>query len=91
MIIGINAININSGGGIAHIKNILENLTQDFKNNNKIIIWVNPKLLNIIRECKVDKLNIEIISKKIYLSGVLWRCFFLYRELKKKNAIYFMH
>ena len=50
MIIGINAVNINSGGGIAHIKNILDNLTQDFKNNNnnKIIIWVNLKLLNVL-------------------------------------------
>ena len=80
MIIGINAVNINSGGGIAHIKNILGNLTQDFKNNNnnnnKIIIWVNPKLLNIIRECKKDKLNIEIINQKTYFLGVFWKFFF---------------
>jgi len=88
MIIGINAVNINSGGGIAHIKNILGNLTQDFKNNNnnKIIIWVNPKLLNIIRECKKDKLNIEIINQKTYFLGVFWKFFFLYRELKKKKC-----
>ena len=49
MIIGINAVNINSGGGIAHIENILVNITKDFfKNNNKIIIWVNPKVFNIL-------------------------------------------
>lgn len=86
MIIGINAVNINSGGGIEHIINILDNLNKDFNNNNKVIIWANPKLFNILRECKLDKLNIEIINKKTYFSGVLWKFFFLYRELKKKRC-----
>ena len=90
MIIGINAVNINSGGGIVHIENILANLTKDFKNNNnknnKIIIWVNPKVFNILRKCKLHHLNINIIKKKIYLFGIPWKSFFLFRELKKNNC-----
>ena len=42
MIIGINAVNINSGGGITHIESILIHLPKDFINNGKIILWANP-------------------------------------------------
>lgn len=87
MIIGINAVNINSGGGIAHIENILVNITKDFfKNNNKIIIWVSPKVFNILHKSRVHDLNLVIIKKKIYFFGIFWKFFFLYKELKDNNC-----
>jgi glycosyltransferase involved in cell wall biosynthesis len=87
MIIGINAVNINSGGGISHIENILVNITKDFlKNNNKIIIWANPKLFNILRQSRTHDPNLVIIKKKNYLFGIFWKFFFLYKELKHNNC-----
>jgi glycosyltransferase involved in cell wall biosynthesis len=90
MIICINAVNINSGGGIVHITNILTHLPKTFKKNNnknnKIIIWANPKLFKILHKCKISDFNINIIKKNFYLFGLLWKFFFLYRELKKKNC-----
>jgi glycosyltransferase involved in cell wall biosynthesis len=90
MIIGINAVNINSGGGIVHITNILNSLPKAFKKNNnknnKIIIWANPKLFRILHKCRMSDLNINIIKINYYLFGILWKSYFLYRELKEKNC-----
>jgi glycosyltransferase involved in cell wall biosynthesis len=87
MIIGINAININSGGGIVHLENILSNLPKNFKkNDNKIFIWVNQKLFEILNKSKIQNKNIQIIKKKIIFFGIFWRLFFLYTELKKNNC-----
>jgi glycosyltransferase involved in cell wall biosynthesis len=86
MIIGINAVNINSGGGVAHIENILTYLPQNFAKNNKIIVWTNPKLFNYLKKCKIQNKNINIIKKKVSFFGFFWMFFFLYKELKKNNC-----
>jgi glycosyltransferase involved in cell wall biosynthesis len=86
MIIGINAVNINSGGGVAHIENILTYLPQNFAKNNKIIVWINPKLFNYLKKYKIQNKNINIIKKKIIFFGFFWKFFFLYKELKKNNC-----
>jgi len=87
MIIGINAININSGGGIVHLESILSNLPKEFKkNDNKIFVWVNQKLFENLNKSKIQNKNIQIIKKKIIFSGIFWRLFFLYAELKKNNC-----
>jgi hypothetical protein len=85
MIIGINAVNINSGGGITHIESILIHLPKDFINNGKIILWANPILFNYLKKKNLNK-NIIIIKKKPILFGLFWRLFFLYKELKKNNC-----
>jgi glycosyltransferase involved in cell wall biosynthesis len=87
MIIGINAININSGGGITHIENILSNLPKKFKNNdNKIVVWANAKLFKHFKKLKIQNKNIHVIKKNVIFFGIFWRLFFLYIELKKNNC-----
>ena len=86
MLIGINAVNINSGGGVTHIENILSYLPQNFAKNNKIIVWTNPKLFNYLKKFKIQNKTINIIKKKVSYFGFFWMFFFLYKELKKNNC-----
>ena len=63
MIIGIDATNIKSDGGLVHLFELLNNFS--FKNSkiNKIIIWGNSESLNKIKENKnINKINIKNIS-----------------------------
>lgn len=86
MIIGINAVNINSGGGVNHIENILKNLPKNFANNHKIILWTNAKIFNYLKKCKIQNKKINIVVKKVIFFGLFWKYFFLYEELKKNNC-----
>lgn len=87
MIIGINALNIKSGGGIKHISNLLKN----FENNRflkkkikKIIIWVNPLLK---KKLNLNKNYFEIINLKLNAIQIFfWKILFLNKNLKKKNC-----
>jgi len=90
MIVGINAVNIKSGGGISHIENILINLSREFLNKqkiNKIILWCNPSLYYYLSKLKLYKKNINVIKiKDNFLCNILWKIFFLYINLKKHNC-----
>lgn len=90
MIVGINAVNIKSGGGISHVENILINLSRKFLNKqkiNKIILWCNPSLYYYLSKLKLNKKNINLIKiKDNFLYNILWKIFFLYINLKKHNC-----
>ena len=90
MIVGINAVNIKSGGGISHIENILVNLSREFLNKqkiNKIILWCNPSLYYYLSKLKLYKKNINVIKiKDNFLYNILWKIFFLFINLKKHNC-----
>jgi hypothetical protein len=90
MIVGINAVNIKSGGGISHVENILTNLSREFLNKqkiNKIILWCNPSLYYYFSKLKLYKKNINLIKiPDNFLYNVLWKIFFLYINLKKYNC-----
>ena len=90
MIVGINAVNIKSGGGVSHIENILINLNREFLKKekiNKIILWCNPYLYSYLFKLKLYKKNITIIKiKDNFLYNILWKLYFLYTNLKKYNC-----
>ena len=90
MIVGINAVNIKSGGGISHVENILINLSRKFLNKqkiDKIILWCNPSLYYYLSKLKLNKKNINLIKiNDNFLYNILWKISFLYINLKKHNC-----
>ena len=45
MIVGIDASNLNEGGGLTHLLEILANFDIDQHNIDRVIIWGRPKTL----------------------------------------------
>ena len=89
MIVGINAVNIKSGGGISHIENILLNITRELLEKekvDKIIVWCSSTLYYILFNKKLLK-NIVIVKiNDNFLYNVLWKLIFLYVNLKKNRC-----
>ncbi len=86
MILGIDASNITTGGGLTHCKEILKSelfVKHGFK---KIIIWSSTNTLDQIKE------NTKVIKKTHYLLNfkfiirIFWNLFFLKKSLKKENC-----
>tara|TARA_B110000008_G_scaffold262849_1_gene285673 strand:+ start:3301 stop:3534 length:234 start_codon:yes stop_codon:yes gene_type:complete len=77
MTIAFDAINLKSGGGIKHIKEIINNKK---KYNNNIIVWGNKKVLREIPNNKFLKKIHKPFFDKNYFITFLWKVFFL-----KKN------
>ena len=86
MIIGIDATNIKSDGGLVHLFELLNNFS--FKNSeiDKIVIWGSSVSLNQIKENRnIKKINIKNISNySIY--RLFWQFYFLPKELKFYNC-----
>jgi len=86
MIIGINAVNIKSGGGMSHIENVLVNLNREILEKekvDKIIVWCSPSLYCNLSAIKLLK-NIVIVKiNDNFFYNILWKFFFLYANLKK--------
>ena len=86
MIIGINAVNIKSGGGISHIENILVNLTKEILEKekvDKIIVWSSPTLYYNLSKIKLLKNIVFVKINDNLLYNILWKFIFLYVNLKK--------
>lgn len=82
MILGIDAINIR-GGGIEHIKNILNKKDLKF---DQIIIWGNKEVLkNINKDNKVKKIYLDIFDKNL-LIRFFWQLLFFKRSIKKNKV-----
>ena len=60
MILGIDASNINQGGGITHIKELIDNFSPKKNSLKKIIIWGNSTVLSSIKNKK------GIVKKNIF-------------------------
>lgn len=86
MIIGIDASNINDGGGVTHLAQIINNFNIDKSNLTKIIIWGNNNTLNKIKnKKKIKKIILDKKYKNIFLRFI-WQFFFLENEIKKYNC-----
>ena len=91
MILGINAINIKSWGGIYHLKNLLDQIiiNDGFSNYSieKIYIWSSEILKDEINFLKNNS-KIIIIEKKIdnIFLNILWKIYTLNKEAKNKNC-----
>ena len=82
MIVGINAININSGGGIQHIVELTKNILKKNK-NAKIVIWAESKISNVLESNK----NLKVINISYgYLINFFWKIFFLNHQIIKEKC-----
>ncbi len=82
MILGIDATNIKSDGGLVHLFELLNNFR--FKNSKitRIIIWGNSECLNKIKKNKnIIKICTQNISNNS-LYRLFWQIFFLPKQLK---------
>ena len=86
MIIGIDASNIRSGGGLMHLKNILKNLDVEKFNIEKIVIWSCKKTLNEIEEYAWLKKCSEPVMERNYLHRGLWQQKKLHLKLREEKC-----
>ena len=85
MIIGIDASNIKSDGGIVHLFELINNFNFKKTKIKKIIIWGNSQSLKKLKNSKIRKIKIDnFSSNKIII--LLWQLFFLPYVLKKNNC-----
>ena len=86
MIIGIDASNIKSEGGIIHLTELVNNINLGKSKISKIIIWGNFENLNNIKNHKkIYKSNINNYSKNL-LFRIFWQIFLLPRILNKNQC-----
>ena len=86
MILGIDASNIKSDGGVVHLFELVNNFSFDNSKIKKIIIWGNPNSLKKIKKNKrIYKVQIDHFNSSSFYT-ILWQLFFLPYELKKYNC-----
>ena len=86
MIVGIDASNIKSDGGVIHLLELINNLDYKNKNFKKIVIWGNSFALKKINSNKnIIKISIDKFSKNI-IKRLLWQFFILPKKLKTYNC-----
>lgn len=81
MNIAFDAINIKSGGGIKHIKELINYR----KDNRNIIIWGNKKVLKQIPNKKYLKKIYKPLFENYFITFI-WKLFFFRNELKKNKC-----
>lgn len=86
MRIGINASRAKSGGGIRHMKGIINNISKEFLDNNDVHIWSYPELLNCLKSSKNIIKHKFNFSKSNLSTQLLWEVIIL-PFLLKKNKI----
>lgn len=85
MIIGIDASNLRSGGGITHLINILNQYKFDSK-IEYVIVWSNITTLSLIPESKfILKKSHPFLNKNLFFR-TFWQYFILNKEAKLLNC-----
>lgn len=86
MIVGIDASNIKSGGGLNHILGILKFYKNENKKITKIIIWCSFDLKQKIPNNKIIIKKTNIFLNQNLLLRFFWQLFLLPYELYKNNC-----
>jgi glycosyltransferase involved in cell wall biosynthesis len=82
IIIGIDASNIRLGGGITHLKEILNQFNQCNHGIEKVVVWGGRALLSEIRDSSwLVKVNPAALEGNL-IRRVLWQIFSLRREIE---------
>lgn len=82
MRVGINALNVNSGGGIQHLLELVINICKIYP-NVQIIIWSDKIIQNKMPKCKNIKFRQVNLS---YLFKFFWKIIFLKKEILKEKC-----
>ena len=86
MILGIDASNVKSDGGVVHLFELVNNFSFDNSKIKKIIIWGNPNSLKKIKKNKrIYKVQIDHFNSSSFYT-ILWQLFILPSELKRYNC-----
>lgn len=86
MIIGIDASNIREGGGLTHLKSILQFANPKHSGFSKIVVWSSQATLNQIPDAPfLDKTSHPNLNKST-LFTFLFQFFKLKKEAKNKNC-----
>ena len=86
MIIGIDATNIISGGGVTHLVELFRNLDPAKHLFKKVIIWAPQSTLDRLMDCPwLIKHSKNLLGSK-YLFRVLWQWRYLGKLAKKENC-----
>lgn len=84
MILGIDATNIRSGGGLTHLKEILANGDPNKFGINKVVIWSNTKTLNFLPDLPwLEKVTHKLLNK-IFIFSFFYQAFYLSNSAKQK-------
>ncbi len=82
MIVGIDATNIRSGGGITHLVELLNALEPKKFGVDRVVIWGCKNLLNALENREwLDKYSPLLLNKGL-LKRTFWQCFNLSKALK---------
>jgi len=86
MKIGIDATNLNRGGGITHLVNLLDHLVPERHGIDKIILWGNKKSLSKIENKPwIKKVNL-LKFEKSFIYRIYWNFYKLKIEAKKEKC-----
>ncbi len=84
MILGIDATNIRSGGGLTHLKEILSNRSKNDFPFSKIIIWGSNSTLNKLPDDVIILKKSHLLLNKSFIFSFLFQLF-LFSKLAKKE------
>jgi len=86
MILGIDASNIRTGGGLTHLKSILQNIDEQNLKFNKVIVWSNKQTLNHLPEKSwlVKKTHAYLNKSNIW--AFIFQFFILNTVAKNENC-----
>lgn len=82
-IIGINASRTRSGGGVVHLKKILENYSHGSNQFSVIHIWGYEDFLNIIPDNKLFMKHVAFDNRKGVIYQIFWERYILPKELTR--------
>jgi glycosyltransferase involved in cell wall biosynthesis len=84
MIVGIDASNIRSGGGVTHLVNILK--YSDCNDADLIVVWSNDKTIEKIQEKpNIITVHTPLLNRNLFLR-MFWQRWLLPREILKRKC-----
>ena len=86
MIIGIDASNIRSGGGLTHLKEILNNSDPEVQLFEKIIVWSNSNTINNLPHKPWIEYKTSLLLNKGTFFSFIFQLLFLNNEAKIHNC-----
>ncbi|WP_061235511.1 glycosyltransferase family 4 protein [Leptospira weilii] len=88
MILGIDASNIYSGGGVAHLAELLRAADPTHFGFEKVIVWGGEKILNKLEDRNWLKKTHEPFLDKSLLWRVYWQKFILRKKIKNCDLLF---
>lgn len=86
MIIGIDASNIRSGGGVTHLVEFLSNVPHELRTRHKYVVWGGKALLESLNHIGwVEKRHVKRLDSHL-LVRIIWQIFSLPRALKTEHC-----